>query len=153
MTRRTPGCREVPTRHLPRPKSNGSVSELLLQPEGIHTKDMDTGETARVCVTTELRTDIIACLPKPGCMEAQSVVRACEPAEIDIDGAADASVGCRLVGKATVYHPHRIRDAFKNEGYSFVRERGTHTEWVAEEIHAVAFRVGVGVVGLEMRLS
>src|SRR5580698_4321029 len=113
---------------------------------------MDTGETARVRVTTELRTDIVASLPKPGCMEAQSVIRAGELVEINIDSAADSSVGSRLVGKAAVRHPHRIRDAFKDKSYSFVCKRRTDTERVAQEIQAGAIRAGIGVVGLEMRL-
>jgi hypothetical protein len=67
-------------------------------------------------------------------MEAQSVIRAGELVEIDIDTAADASVGGRLVGKAAVRHAHRISDAFKSKGYSFVRKRRADTEGVTEQI-------------------
>src|SRR5580693_436970 len=95
---------------------------------------------------------IVACLPKSGCMEAQSVVRACQPAEIDIDSTADTSIRGRLIGKTAVRNPHRISDAFKDKGYSFVCERRADTEGVAEEIQAGAFRVDVGVIGLKMRL-
>jgi len=85
-------------------------------------------------------------------MEAQSVVRACQPAEIDIDSTADTTVGGRLVGKTAVRNPHRIGDAFKDKGYSFVCKRRADTEGVAEEIQAGAFRVDVGVISLKMRL-
>jgi hypothetical protein len=85
-------------------------------------------------------------------MEAQAVVRTCQPAEIDIESTADTSIGGWLVGKTAVRNPHRISNAFKDKGYSFVCKRRADTEGVAEEIQAGAHRAGVGVISLKMRL-